>query len=70
MTTPRAEGGRGEVNLPPQSLLLGVLTRRTEGRRISNGRLGSRRLLKQHLLGFGAEAPHIVVVMTKQPALR
>ena len=26
--------GQGEVNLPPQSLLLQVLTRRTEGRRI------------------------------------
>ena len=34
VANPRAEGGRGEVNLPPQSLLLGVLTRRTEGRRI------------------------------------
>ena len=34
MAGPRAEGGRGEVNLPPQSLLLKVLTRRTEGRRI------------------------------------
>ena len=34
VATPRAEGGGGEVNLPPESLLLGGLTRRTEGRRI------------------------------------
>ena len=32
--TPTAEGGGGEVNLPPESLLLRCLTRRTEGRRI------------------------------------
>ena len=31
---PRTEGGGGEAPLPPQSLLLRVLTRRTEGRRI------------------------------------